>query len=123
MMKLQDILPSGLPQTYIRLHPTTGQVYSDFAINAVYDDGGAACCPYGMEIFSVESEADLYNEEMASKAPTVRHVRFVVNSNPPLTQEEMAERAKLRPDNFGDLSPKEQWNIDKSLGILDWNGR
>lgn len=33
-----------------------------------------------------------------------------------------AERAKLRPANFLNLSPKEQWAIDKDLGILDWDG-
>lgn len=33
-----------------------------------------------------------------------------------------AERAKLRPANFADLTPDEQWQIDKDLGILDWDG-
>jgi hypothetical protein len=31
-------------------------------------------------------------------------------------------RANLRPANFLDLSPQEQWEIDKRLGILDWDG-
>ena len=39
-----------------------------------------------------------------------------------LTQEEMAQAALQRPTNFSDLSAKEQWDIDKQLGILDWEG-
>jgi hypothetical protein len=31
------------------------------------------------------------------------------------------ERALQRPDDYNDLSPREQWEIDKSLGILDWD--
>lgn len=34
-----------------------------------------------------------------------------------------SERAKLRPKNFKKLHPELQWQIDKSLGILDWNGK
>jgi hypothetical protein len=26
-----------------------------------------------------------------------------------------------RPDNYSQLSPREQWEIDKELGILDWD--
>jgi acyl-CoA synthetase (AMP-forming)/AMP-acid ligase II len=32
------------------------------------------------------------------------------------------ERAKLRPPNYASLPQKEQWEIDKRLGILDWDG-
>ena len=35
----------------------------------------------------------------------------------------MRERAKQRPKNFNQLSAREQWAIDKKLGILDWEGR
>lgn len=34
----------------------------------------------------------------------------------------MAWQAKKRPSNFEKLSSQEQWNIDKRLGILDWDG-
>jgi len=30
------------------------------------------------------------------------------------------EQALKRPDNYNSLSASEQWAIDKSLGILDW---
>lgn len=30
--------------------------------------------------------------------------------------------AQERPANFFELNAEEQWNIDKRLGILDWNG-
>jgi hypothetical protein len=32
------------------------------------------------------------------------------------------QQAKRRPANYNDLSPREQWEIDKQLGILDWDG-
>lgn len=38
------------------------------------------------------------------------------------TQKEMAEVAKQRPGNFEKLTPQEQWEVDKKLGILDWDG-
>jgi hypothetical protein len=35
----------------------------------------------------------------------------------------MKERAKLRPKNYAKLSARDQWDIDKSLGLLDWDGK
>jgi hypothetical protein len=31
------------------------------------------------------------------------------------------EQALKRPLNYNELSPEEQWSIDKNLGILDWS--
>jgi hypothetical protein len=39
-----------------------------------------------------------------------------------LTGTSNQERAKLRPMNYDDLSPEEQWKIDNDLGLLDWDG-
>jgi len=39
-----------------------------------------------------------------------------------MNEREMFEKSFERPRNFLSLSPKEQWDIDKSLGILDWVG-
>lgn len=33
-----------------------------------------------------------------------------------------ARQACNRPLNYADLSPADQWAIDKRLGILDWDG-
>lgn len=38
------------------------------------------------------------------------------------TEREMFEKSFERPKNFFKLSAKERWEIDKRLGILDWNG-
>lgn len=38
------------------------------------------------------------------------------------TQQDMAIRAKGRPPNYEQLSARQQWAIDKALGILDWDG-
>jgi len=38
-----------------------------------------------------------------------------------MTQKEMFEKSFERPTNFFLLSAKEQWEIDKLLGILDWD--
>jgi len=34
----------------------------------------------------------------------------------------MFEKSFGRPRNYFELSGREQWDIDKSLGILDWVG-
>lgn len=39
-----------------------------------------------------------------------------------MTEREMFEKSFQRPKNYFKLSPQEQWAIDKSLGILDWEG-
>jgi hypothetical protein len=33
-----------------------------------------------------------------------------------------ARQALRRPDNYRKLSARRQWEIDKELGILDWDG-
>ncbi len=35
---------------------------------------------------------------------------------------EMARKALLRPNDYDKLSGEDQWEIDKQLGILDWDG-
>ena len=35
---------------------------------------------------------------------------------------DMYKQSLKRPKNYKDLSPREQWEIDKKLGILDWDG-
>ncbi len=39
-----------------------------------------------------------------------------------MNEREMFEESFERPKNFSSLSAKEQWAIDKKLGILDWVG-
>jgi hypothetical protein len=39
-----------------------------------------------------------------------------------MTEREMFEESFKRPKNYFKLSPRSQWDIDKSLGILDWEG-
>jgi len=39
-----------------------------------------------------------------------------------MTEGEMFEKSFERPANFLSLSAEEKWAIDKSLGILDWEG-
>jgi len=39
-----------------------------------------------------------------------------------MTEREMFEASFQRPRNYFRLSAEEQWRIDKSLGILDWEG-
>jgi hypothetical protein len=35
----------------------------------------------------------------------------------------MFEQSFKRPRNYFLLSPREQWVVDKELGILDWDGK
>lgn len=39
-----------------------------------------------------------------------------------MNEQQMFEMSFKRPSNFFKLSPERQWDIDKSLGILDWIG-
>lgn len=39
-----------------------------------------------------------------------------------MTEREMFEKSFQRPHNFFKLTEQQQWDIDKSLGILDWQG-
>lgn len=39
-----------------------------------------------------------------------------------MTENEMFEMSFQRPHNFFQLSDEKQWEIDASLGILDWVG-
>jgi hypothetical protein len=39
-----------------------------------------------------------------------------------MTQQDMFEASFGRPSNYFKLSGERQWEIDKSLGILDWEG-
>lgn len=38
------------------------------------------------------------------------------------TNYELCMAALQRPTNYSQLSAERQWDIDKSLGILDWDG-
>jgi hypothetical protein len=40
-----------------------------------------------------------------------------------MTEKEMFEKSFQRPHNFFKLSADEQYDIDKELGILDWQGK
>ena len=39
-----------------------------------------------------------------------------------MDEREMFEKSFERPSNYFELSGERQWEIDKSLGILDWIG-
>jgi hypothetical protein len=39
-----------------------------------------------------------------------------------MSQRDMFEKSFQRPRNYFRLNPQKQWEIDRKLGILDWNG-
>ena len=39
-----------------------------------------------------------------------------------MTEREMFERSFSRPKDYFQRSAREQWEIDRALGILDWEG-
>lgn len=39
-----------------------------------------------------------------------------------VSEKEMFEKSFQRPKNYFKLSNERQWDIDKNLGILDWEG-
>jgi hypothetical protein len=40
-----------------------------------------------------------------------------------MSEREMFEKSFERPNNYFKLDGRTQWEIDKSLGILDWEGK
>ena len=43
-------------------------------------------------------------------------IKFIESLGP------QAKQSLKRPNNYEQLSPQRQWEIDKELGILDWDG-
>lgn len=74
-------------------------------------------------------DMDDMSEERFSKcleAVKGRNVRVTcgnVRVNSPSTSLTPAEKAKGRSDGYHDMSPRDQWDEDKRLGILDWDGK
>lgn len=40
-----------------------------------------------------------------------------------MNEREMFEKSFERPRDYFERTPQEQWAIDRTLGILDWEGR
>lgn len=40
-----------------------------------------------------------------------------------MSERDMLEKSFERPHNYFKLTPRRQWEIDESLGILDWVGK
>lgn len=40
-----------------------------------------------------------------------------------MSEKEIFEQSFQRPKNYFELDAKTQWQIDKELGILDWQGK
>lgn len=72
----------------------------------------------------VEVEKELNTEvSLMGVGPTAKDkVKFPMKHKV-LTQEEMKEQAKKRSLSYSRLSPRQQWEEDKSLGIFDWDGK
>lgn len=79
MFKFADRFASGLPCGLIGVNLSNGRLTNNFNVNAVDDKGTMCCCPYGMEIFYVESVDDLLPE--GETGFTYRHIEKLVNRN------------------------------------------
>jgi hypothetical protein len=94
-------------------------MHTECAIRAIF--GSVAhqrrdCSCYGGK--DAEELVGLSKREAAQLAL----VEFSKHAQALIKQSPMRERAKRRPANFEQLSGEDQWAIDKSLGILDWDG-
>ena len=66
-----------------------------------------------------------FNVKIAGQRSTTVHAQnplLNLTADVPFKNMPPAERAKLRPANYSDLSSQEQWDIDRRLGLLDWEG-
>lgn len=78
----------------------------------------------GIEINCAMKEAGL--ERSSEKMVFQQKVEELLDIDEDLPQDTqagpMAQAAARRPVNFDELTPQEKWDIDKRLGILDWDG-
>jgi hypothetical protein len=80
------------------------------------------CSCYGGDVTDYDLLPGLTKRQQARLA----YEEFCKNPpRPPELRDQwaMRDRAKLRPANFEQLSGEDQWEIDKKLGILDWDGK
>jgi hypothetical protein len=53
----------------------------------------------------------------------IRNISGILMESPPRPDpDSMGAQARKRPADFDKLSAREQWEIDKTLGLLDWVG-
>lgn len=79
------------------------------------------------DVFDVDRQNLTKFREIQRKAAleAIKLVRYCQLNGQTLIDEllpsDMAERAKQRPVGYTRMSPREQWIIDRQLGILDWD--
>lgn len=60
--------------------------------------------------------------QQAAQERDEAYIRLKQQVEQPMTQGQMYEQALKRPKGFDDFDAEQKWAIDKSLGILDWDG-
>ena len=59
----------------------------------------------------------------AEKCPVHGTIYYGFSCSHCASQALMREKARNRSSNYASLSAQEQWDEDKELGILDWDGK
>lgn len=93
---------------------STGIVYGELQACDVHGNGRSNKCWIGKLICG--REVDL---------PNLKEVAAFAKKNDLLVKDfvgPMALASCRRPANFETMAAKEQWSVDKALGILDWDG-
>lgn len=64
-----------------------------------------------------------YNSLENAKAGHAEVVKQAEAEQARLRDKTPEERSMMRPEDYETLSPEDQWQVDKKLGILDWDGK
>ena len=92
-------------------------------IHAIWDDCNGDGTLTAEQAEVVADKANELAELVLALDEWRRKGGFDPYANETPTQSDMAQRAEQRPADYNSLSAAEQWEIDKELGILDWDGK
>lgn len=96
---------------------------SNLAKGNVKDEHGKIQKPPGWQPPDVKGFLERISPEAVGVIKPEDTIQIDDPKDDPIVKSVMAIKAEQRPDNFEQLSPEEQWEIDKGLGILDWDGK
>lgn len=109
------VIPGTTTHSLVKTKQVLSADFKQMPTGAVHDRFLDNCKPV---------DVSTIDKVIAAHRATINRLKALkamfVNTQAPLS--ECARAAARRPSNYGRLSGEQQWEIDKELGILDWDG-
>lgn len=106
---------TGLINEYIKICEKTLKAGRDFSAANTHTGGSL--------VFDVHNLNYLMEKLECIYGPSITAlIRSRMTGQKDHLPHSLYERAQLRPANFAEMRPADQWAVDKGLGILDWDG-